>query len=128
MYKTSPFYIQTFSLEKDAARCSEKLRMQETVASTAIVFLKTNAYWDGFEQYWIRIRIKKKRVKTGILSCIPLLPMAKLLLEKYKGVKEGVVFPIQDPTDINEYLKDIATVVNISAFGTLYIRYRRVEQ
>ena len=102
--------------------------MQETVASTAIVFLKTNAYWDGFEQYWIRIRIKKKRVKTGILSCIPLLPMAKLLLEKYKGVKEGVVFPIQDPTDINEYLKDIATVVNISAFGTLYIRYRRVEQ
>lgn len=75
-----------------------------------------------------RIWIKKKRVKTGILSRIPLLPMAKLLLEKYKGVKEGVVFPIQDPTDINEYLKDIATVVNISAFGTLYIRYRRVEQ
>lgn len=61
-----------------------------------------------------RIWIKKKRVKTGILSRIPLLPMAKLLLEKYNGTKEGVVFPIQDPTDINEYLKDIALLCNIN--------------
>ena len=40
--------------------------------------------------------------------------MAKLLLEKYNGTKEGVVFPIQDPTDINEYLKDIALLCNIN--------------
>lgn len=61
-----------------------------------------------------RIWIKKKRVKTGVLSRIPLLPMAKLLLDKYNGTKAGVVFPIQDPTDINEYLKDIAMLCNIN--------------
>ena len=61
-----------------------------------------------------RIWIKKKRVKTGVLSRIPLLPMAKVLLDKYKGVKDGVVFPIQDPTDVNEYLKDIAMLCGIN--------------
>ena len=35
-------------------------------------------------------------------------------LDKYKGVKEGVVFPIQDPTDVNEYLKDIAMLCGIN--------------
>ena len=32
-----------------------------------------------------RIWIKKRRVKTGVLSRIPLLPIAKLILDKYKG-------------------------------------------
>ena len=58
-----------------------------------------------------RIWIKKRRVKTGVLSRIPLLPIAKLILDKYKGGER--LLPIQDPADINKYLKDIATLCNI---------------
>lgn len=67
-----------------------------------------------------RIWIKKKRVKTGILSRIPLLPMAKLLLEKYKDWPGEMVMPIQDPTDVNENLKDIATLCGINKRVTFH--------
>ena len=56
--------------------------------------------------------IKKRRIKTGILSRIPLLPIAKLILDKYKGGKK--LLPIQDPADINKYLKDIAILCGIN--------------
>ena len=59
-----------------------------------------------------RIWIKKRRVKTGVLSRIPLLPMAKMILDKYKGGER--MLPIQDPADINKYLKDIAILCNIN--------------
>ena len=65
-----------------------------------------------------RIWIKKKRVKTGILSRIPLLPIAKMLLEKYKGGK--TLIPIQDPSDINKYLKDIAMYCKIDKHITFH--------
>ena len=58
-----------------------------------------------------RIWIKKRRVKTGVLSRIPLLPMAKMILEKYKGGNK--LLPIQDPADVNKYLKDIAILCKI---------------
>ncbi len=58
-----------------------------------------------------RIWIKKRRVKTGVLSRIPLLPIAKLILNKYKGGDK--LLPIQDPADINKYLKDIAILCGI---------------
>lgn len=58
-----------------------------------------------------RIWIKKRRVKTGVLSRIPLLPIAKLILDKYKGGER--LLPIQDPADINKYLKDIAILCDI---------------
>lgn len=67
-----------------------------------------------------RIWIKKKRVKTGVLSRIPLLPMAKLLLEKYKDWPGDAVMPIQDPTDVNENLKDIATLCGINKRVTFH--------
>ena len=59
-----------------------------------------------------KIWIKKRRVKTGVLSRIPLLPIAKLILDKYKGGER--LLPIQDPADINKYLKDIAILCNIN--------------
>lgn len=59
-----------------------------------------------------RIWIKKRRVKTGVLSRIPLLPIAKLILDKYKDGER--LLPIQDPADINKYLKDIAILCNIN--------------
>lgn len=65
-----------------------------------------------------RIWIHKKRVKTGIMSNIPLLPMAKMILEKYKGVDK--LIPIQDASDINKYLKDIAILCNINKHITFH--------
>lgn len=59
-----------------------------------------------------RIWIKKRRVKTGVLSRIPLLPMAKMILDKYKGGEK--MLPIQDPADVNKYLKDIAILCGIN--------------
>ena len=59
-----------------------------------------------------RIWIKKRRVKTRVLSRIPLLPIAKLILDKYKGGDK--LLPIQDPADINKYLKDIAILCGIN--------------
>ena len=60
----------------------------------------------------VRIWIKNRRIKTGILSRIPLLPIAKLILAKYKGGEK--LLPIQDPADINKYLKDIAILCGIN--------------
>ena len=59
-----------------------------------------------------RIWIKKRRIKTGVLSRIPLLPIAKLILDKYKGGEK--LLPIQAPADINKYLKDIAILCGIN--------------
>lgn len=59
-----------------------------------------------------RIWIKKRRVKTGVLSRIPLLPIAKMILDKYKGGEK--MLPIQDPADVNKYLKDIAILCGIN--------------
>ena len=59
-----------------------------------------------------RIWIKKRRVKTGVLSRIPLLPMAKMILDKYKGGER--LLPIQAPADVNKYLKDIAILCGIN--------------
>lgn len=66
-----------------------------------------------------RIWIKKRRIKTGVLSRIPLLPMAKMILEKYKGGDK--LLPIQDPSDINKYLKDIAILCNINKRITYHV-------
>jgi len=71
-----------------------------------------------------RIWIKKRRVKTGVLSRIPLLPIAKLILDKYKGGEK--LLPIQDPADINKYLKDIAILCNIKKRITFHTR-RHIE-
>lgn len=67
-----------------------------------------------------RIWIKKKRVKTGVLSRIPLLPMAKILMEKYKDFGGDAVMPIQDPADVNANLKDIALLCGINKHVTFH--------
>jgi integrase len=58
-----------------------------------------------------RTWIKKRRTKTGVMAKIPLLPIAKMILEKYKN--SGKLVPMQDASDINVYLKDIAILCNI---------------
>ena len=59
-----------------------------------------------------RIWIKKRSVKTGVLSGIPVLPIANVILDKYKVGEK--LLPIQDPADINKYLKDIAIFCGIN--------------
>ena len=59
-----------------------------------------------------RIWIKKHRVKTGVLSRIPLLPIPKLILEKYKGGDK--LLPIIDISSTDSYLKEIADLCGIN--------------
>lgn len=59
-----------------------------------------------------RIWIKKHRVKTGVLSRIPLLPIPKLILEKYKGGDK--LLPVIDISSTDSYLKEIADLCGIN--------------
>lgn len=59
-----------------------------------------------------RVWIKKERVKTGVLSRIPLLPIAKMILEKYKGGEK--LLPVVDISSTDVYLKEIADLCGIS--------------
>lgn len=59
-----------------------------------------------------RLERAKDMFLFGVLSRIPLLPIAKLILDKYKGGEK--LLPIQDPADINKYLKDIAILCGIN--------------
>jgi len=59
-----------------------------------------------------KIWIKKHRVKTGILSRIPLLPIPKLILEKYKGGEK--LLPVIDISSTDAYLKEIADLCGIN--------------
>ena len=55
--------------------------------------------------------IKKCREKTGVLSRIPVLPIAQSILNKYSGGK--VLLPLQHSADVNRNLKDIAVLCGI---------------
>lgn len=59
---------------------------------------------DDNENLWIM----KKREKTGIMSNIPLLPIAKEILEKY-----NYKLPVLSNQKTNAYLKEIADLCNI---------------
>lgn len=59
-----------------------------------------------------RIWIKKKRVKTGVLFRVPLLPIPKLILEKYKGGDK--LLPVVDLSSTDAYLKEIAEICGIN--------------
>ncbi len=65
-----------------------------------------------------RMWIKKKRVKTGVLSRIPLLPGAKILLDKYAGGE--TLMPIYSDKEVNLYLKDIAILCKIDKHVTYH--------
>ena len=94
-----------------AARCAEKLRAQETVASTVGVFLNTNAFREDLPQYW---NFQEQRLITPTSSSIAIVQMATEVLKRiyrqgYQYKKAGVIVmgvgansPIQqDLFDIN---------------------------
>jgi len=74
---------------------------------------------DGEE--WISI----KRQKTNVPSHIPLLPMAKSLIERYKdhAVRKvkGMIFPVSSNQKMNSYLKEISDICGIHKQITFHI-------
>lgn len=58
-----------------------------------------------------RIWIKKRRVKTGVPFSVPLLPVPKLILDKYKGGDK--LLPVIHISSCDEYLKEIAELCGI---------------
>lgn len=60
-----------------------------------------------------RVWIKKRRVKTGVLFRVPLLPIPKLILEKYRGRGGDSLLPVLNIGTTDVYLKEIATLCGI---------------
>jgi len=94
-----------------AARCAEKLRMQNTVASIVGVFLNTNAFREDLPQYW---NFQEQRLITPTNSTVTIVQTANQALQNiyrqgYQYKKAGVIVmgigadsPIQqDLFDIN---------------------------
>ena len=63
-----------------------------------------------------KIVIRKQRQKTKVWYNVPLLPIAKKILEKYDGMKlpNNQLFPIPTNQKTNAYLKEIADVCGIT--------------
>jgi DNA polymerase V len=94
-----------------AARCAEKLRQQNTVASIVGVFLNTNMFREDLAQYW---NFQEARLLTPSNSTITIIKAANDVLQRiyrpgYQYKKAGVIVmgigpdsPIQqDLFDIN---------------------------
>jgi integrase len=66
-----------------------------------------------------------KRQKTGVVSCIPLLPVARNLLDKYRDTQfagwGGKVFRMQTLTMMDKHLKDIAKAAKIDKCLTFHM-------
>lgn len=74
-----------------AARCAEKLRQQETVASIVGVFVNTNAFREDLAQYW---NFQEQRLITPTSSSITIIETANEVLKKiyrqgYQYKKDG---------------------------------------
>ncbi len=73
--------------------------------------LKKEHIIKGFDgNFWI----KMKREKTSRMISVPLLPTAKVLLDKYNNDGEDYAFPKFSNQKINSYLKEIAGIVGIN--------------
>ena len=76
-----------------AARCAEKLRMQQTVATTVGVFVNTNAFREDLAQYW---NFQELRLVTPTSSTIPIVQAAhdvldRIFIQGYQYKKAGVI-------------------------------------
>ena len=109
-----------------AARCAEKLRQQNTVASIVGVFLNTNYFREDLPQYW---QFKEVNLPTPSNSSVTIVQAAKEILtdiykEGYQYKKAGVIVMGIAPTspiqlnlfDINaerfEKLKALDSVID----------------
>ncbi|QJD94368.1 site-specific integrase [Mucilaginibacter robiniae] len=64
------------------------------------------------------LRIYKNRQKTGTPAVIPLLPISKKILSKYKNDEDcllkDILLPVLSNQKYNSYLKELGTIANIS--------------
>ena len=93
-----------------AARCAEKLRQQQTVASSVGVFLNTNAFREDLAQYW---NFQEQRLITPTSSTITIVQTANDVLKRiyrqgyqYKKA-EVIVMGIGADSPIQQDLFDI---------------------
>ncbi|UIR57791.1 site-specific integrase [Sphingobacterium sp. SRCM116780] len=78
--------------------------------------LKPSDIKEGIDgSLWIMSRRQKSRSKTDI----PLLPKAIEIMERYKDnplcITRGAVLPVKSNQKMNEYLKEIATLCNLTS-------------
>ncbi len=70
---------------------------------------------------WISI----KRKKTNMQSNIPLLPVAKAIIDKYEdhpiATEKGVLLPVNSNQKMNAYLKEIADLCKITKALTSHV-------
>ena len=83
-----------------AARCAEKLRKQDTVASIVAVFLNTNLFREDLPQYW---NFQEKQLTVGTNSTIDIVKAATEVLHEiyipgYHYKKAGVIVMGISPT------------------------------
>ncbi len=80
--------------------------------------LKQEHITKGFDgNLWINT----KRQKTSIKTVVPLLDIAQLILDKYKGLPNNVLLPIPTNQKTNQYLKEIADVCGITKNLTFHL-------
>ena len=93
-----------------AARCAEKLRAQQTVASIVGVFVNTNAFREDLAQYW---NFQETRLLTPTSSTIPIVQAAhdvldRIFIQGYQYKKAGViVMGIAPDSPIQQNLFDL---------------------
>lgn len=93
-----------------AARCSEKLRLQKTVASIVGVFLHTNAFREDLAQYW---NFQETRLITPTNATTTIVQAANNVLQRiyrpgYQYKKAGViVMGISPDSPIQQDLFDV---------------------
>ncbi|WP_432411273.1 site-specific integrase [Rasiella sp. SM2506] len=69
--------------------------------------------------------VKTKRSKTDTRSNIPILPIAKILIEKYKDngllIEKDLVLPVLSNQKMNAYIKEIANLAGITKNLTFHL-------
>jgi len=69
--------------------------------------------------------VKTKRSKTDTRSNIPILPIAKVIIEKYKDnellIEKDLVLPVLSNQKMNAYIKEIATLAGITKNLTFHL-------
>lgn len=69
--------------------------------------------------------VKTKRSKTDTRSNIPVLPIAKVIIDKYKGnellIEKDLVLPVLSNQKMNAYIKEIATLAGITKNLTFHL-------
>lgn len=69
-----------------------------------------------------RLWIMDKREKTDISFNVPLLTVAKEIIDKYSGTQpDGMLLPVTSNQKMNEYLKEIATLCGIDKILTFHM-------